>query len=305
MCLETDTSPVLGKEIVLLVFVVHNIKPTLSWWSVFFCFFTAADRMKKILSGLLLAVTLFSGLLFYVPNAEAGARILTVASASSLSYALKEAGRIFEAGSGIKLRFSFASTGVLASQIENGAPFDLFIAADKKYAVRLESSGNLEPDSVITVADGALAIVVNRASGLGVKSLEDLGRVGTRVAIANPAHAPYGTAAVQALKKAGVWQSVQKRLVYGENVRQALQFVESGNAAVGLVALSIARTDGVYIVPVPRTLYSPVEHAAGIVTRSPNRKEAVAFINFLQSPEAVLIFNSYGFTIPEQEGSGK
>ena len=263
--------------------------------------------IKKFIFVFLLVLAVLSGSLLSVPNAEAGAGRLTVASASSLSYALKEAARQFEANSGIKVRFSFASTGVLASQIENGAPFDLFIAADKKYALRLEQSGSLRAGSVVTVAEGALVIVVNRASGIGVKSIQELERAGVRIAIANPAHAPYGAAAEQALKGAGVWQSVQKRLVYGENVRQALQFVESGNAPVGLVALSIASVneDDFLVVAVPRDLYSSVEHAAGIVARSPRSKEAEAFVEFLQTPEAVLIFDSYGFNIPERAGSSK
>jgi len=257
---------------------------------------------KFIITTLLLLATLFGALLSSLP-ATAAEGTITVGAASSLGYALKEVAGEFEAAGGARVRLSLGSSGALATQIENGAPFDLFLAADKTYVMQLEEAGFIERGSVLLFAKGRLVIVVNRASGLRVEGMESLTALvaeGARIAIANPAHAPYGAAAAVALKKAGVWESAAKQVVYGENVRQALQFVQSGNAPVGIVAesLTVGIDAGVSVIRVQGEFYSPIEHAAGIVASSSNRGEATAFLQFLRSPEARTIFTRHGFAIP-------
>ncbi len=254
-----------------------------------------SGRVEKPILVMCFVFAVLCGSVFIPQSALAANGTITVAAASSLSTVLKEIAQRFKSVSGIGVRFSFASTGVLATQIEHGAPFDLFIAADKKYALRLEKKGKLLPGSVKNVALGSLVIVVNRASGLQIISMDDLRTVDARFAIGNPGHVPYGIKAAEALKSAGVWNRVSKRIVYGENVRQVLQFVQSGNAAVGIVAKSIAGVKEVYSVDIPQGLHSPIEYGAGIVTKSPNRKEAELFMSFFLSPEANAVLLANGF----------
>ncbi|MBE9529541.1 MAG: molybdate ABC transporter substrate-binding protein [Proteobacteria bacterium] len=261
------------------------------------------QRAIKFIFTMLLAVAMLSGALLTSLPALAAEGALTVGAASSLGYALKEVAAEFEAAGGARVRFSLGSSGALATQIENGAPFDLFLAADKTYAARLVEAGMIERGSVVQFAKGRLVIVVNRASGHRVEGVESLGPLmaeGVRLAIASPAHAPYGKAAANVLKKAGVWEGVALRVVYGENVRQALQFVQSGNAPLGIVAesLTVGIDARVSIVKVPSEYYATIEHVAGIVASSPNRDTAGAFIRFLMSPEARTILTRYGFSVP-------
>ena len=274
-----------------------NFKPTFPFGR-FFCAFLkvlVGRAVKYILFALTLLVVLC-----IVPNSVEAGRVITVASAASLSAAIKEVAIKFEDDTGVAVRLSFASTGVLASQVESGAPFDLFIAADKKYADRLARKGLLVAGSVRSIAIGRLVIVVNKASGVKIGSIEELTRTSLRrIAIGNPAHVPYGIAAATALKNAGLLESMGDRLVYGENVRQVLQFVQSGNAAVGLVAESIARGKGIYTVSVPEEMYSPVENAGGVLTDSPNRKEATDFLELLLSNYGRTVLRSHGFSTIE------
>lgn len=271
------------------------------------------QRAIKFIFTMLLAVLTLFGVLSTSAVAGSGKGVIMVGAASSLGLALKEIAEEFEAAGGAMVRLSLGSSGVLAAQIENGAPFDLFLAADKNYVTRLEESGFVERGGVVLFAEGRLVIVVNRASGLRVEGMESLGALvagGARLAIANPAHAPYGRAAAVALKKAGVSDAAPKQVVYGENVRQALQFVQSGNAPIGIVAESLTvnlragaregKRAGVSVIKVPSQFYAPIEHAAGVVVGSSKRAEAAAFLRFLLSPAARRILTRYGFTVPEQ-----
>src|ERR1043165_1457669 len=161
---------------------------------------------------------------------------LTIAAASDLTPAFEELGRAFESTNKIKVVFVFGSTGLLTQQIENGAPVDLFAAASMSYVDKLDHEGLIVPDSKAVYARGRITLWTTADSNLRLEGIKDLARPEvTRIAIANPDHAPYGLAARQALESAGIWDVIKPKLVYGDNIRQTLQFAELGNHGVGSV----------------------------------------------------------------------
>src|SRR4030067_2241259 len=188
--------------------------------------------MVPILFSLAIAALLY--LLLPENAAAAGERSITLAAASDLNFAFKDIAAVFEKETGIKVILSFGSTGMFAKQISAGAPFDLFFAADRKYLDDLSVKGHVIPSSVELYALGVIVLAVHKSSGTGVRDLKDLLKPGIRnIAIANPDHAPYGRAAMEALKSAGIWDKLKDRLVYGENIRQTLQFLQTANAQGG------------------------------------------------------------------------
>lgn len=227
---------------------------------------------------------------------------LQVAVAANLATAFPDLARAFQAHSGIRVTPIVGSSGKLAQQIANGAPYDLFLSADEGFVDRLIAQGHVDPTSKRVYAFGRLALVVHRDTGLRVTTVAGLAAPEVRrIAIANPELAPYGRAARQALERAGIWPLVEDRIVMGETVRQALQFVQSGNADAGLVAYSVARVPEVEVYPVREDLYNPIAQAAGIVTRSPHRAEAEQLLDFLTGPQGRAILTRYGYLFPEGE----
>ena len=230
---------------------------------------------------------------------------MLVAAASDLSFVLPELAARFEKETGHTVKLSFGSSGNLFSQIENGAPFDLFFSADLDYPRRLEVAGRVEPGTFYPFAKGRLVLWVSNGSGL------DLGR-GLRllldpavhkIAIANPRHAPYGRAAVAALQHGKIYESVEQKLVFGENISQAAQFVESGNADVGILALSLAvapamKSKGRYF-QIPQNAHPPIEQAAVILKSSHRKQAAQQFLRFLKKPETISLLQQHGFSIAE------
>lgn len=224
---------------------------------------------------------------------------LLVAAAANLQTAFTELGQAFEQQTGQPVRFSFGSTGNLTTQIENGAPFDILAAANESYVDRLAAGGHIVPGSRQLYAQGQLVLVVNRGSGVQATDLQELLSPGvTRVAIANPAHAPYGQAAREALQSAGLWDAVQPKLVLGENVRQTLQFVQTGDAPAGIVARSIAGVPEVSYTPLPAKLHQPLNQALAIVNTSSRPEAARQFINFINSSLGRSIMKKHGFLLP-------
>src|SRR5579862_3010454 len=190
---------------------------------------------------------------------------VTVAAASDLTDAMNEIEANFEKASGCTVRASAGSSGNFLSQIENGAPFDVFFSADIAYPKKLEAEGLAVPGSTYLYAVGKIVLWVRDDSSFNVRKGLALLRdpsVG-KIAIANPQHAPYGRAAEQALRTAGVYDAIKNRLVLGENISQAAQFVESGNADAGILALSLAVSpalkDKGRFSSVPENLYAPIE----------------------------------------------
>jgi molybdate transport system substrate-binding protein len=247
---------------------------------------------------------LFLILMLLTARVSRGAEQITIAAASDLTFALRDIAGRFEKESGQSVRMSFGSSGNFYSQIVNGAPFDLFFSADLEYPKRLEASGLAEPGSFYRYATGRLVLwlradsKIDVNSGLGVLLDPSI----HKIAIANPAHAPYGRAAEAALKKADIYARVANKLVLGENISQAAHFVESGNADAGLLALSLAlapamTSAGSYYV-VPENMYPPIDQGCVILKSSHQKTAAWEFLKFLKRPEIVDLMKQYGFLVP-------
>lgn len=224
---------------------------------------------------------------------------IIVGAAADLQFAFTEIGELFEWETGHKVVFTFGSTGTLAKQIENGAPVDVFAAANIQFVDELRAKGKILSDTQQLYALGRIVLVSNRKAGVAVRDIRDLVRSEVKkVAIANPAHAPYGAAARQSLKAAGVWDQIKSKLVYGENVRQTLQFVQTGNAEAGIVALSIVNVPEVDYVLIDDGLHQPLKQAMAVV--SDTRHEAVArdFVAFVNGPKGRPVMKKYGFLLP-------
>ncbi len=233
------------------------------------------------------------------PASPSPTRPLTIAAASDLQFAFAEIGKRFEAETGEKVTFTFGSTGSLGQQVENGAPVDLFAGADVKLVDGLREKGFIIAETQKHYAVGRIVVAAGKASGLEVKRLEDLLDPQVKhVAIANPDHAPYGLAAKQAMIKAGIWDEIQPKLVLGENIRQALQFVQTGNAEAGVIALSIAEVPEISYTLIDDALHAPIIQALGVIKGSPREQEARAFATFVMGPEGQAIMQKYGFQSP-------
>jgi molybdate transport system substrate-binding protein len=224
---------------------------------------------------------------------------LTISAAADLTFALKELGGVFEDQTGVKTVFNFGSTGQLAQQIEQGAPVDVFLAANVAYVDDLERKGLIVPGTKAIYARGRIVLWVRPDSPLRIERIEDLSAPEIkRVAIANPDHAPYGTAARQALQSAGIWDALQARLVLGENVRQALQYAETGNVDVAIIALSLGITSKGRWALIPEELHRPIDQALAVVRGTRFEQEARRFGAFVLGPEGKPIMRKYGFVMP-------
>src|SRR5271169_1449560 len=257
--------------------------------------------MRKLLALLLL----FTGTL-------ATAQEIIVEAAADMNAALPVIVEGYTKKTGQAVKVSFGSSGNLTNQIRNGAPFDIFFSADEEYPQQLIAEGLASKDTLIRYAIGRLVLWVPGDSPLDLSKLRMnalLDPSVKKISIANPAHAPYGRAAAAALRHYGIYDQVSSRLVLGENVSQAAQFVESGNAQAGLIALSHAlapalRDKGRYWT-VPLDAYPTLNQAAVALSRSKQQDAAGRFLEFLRSPEATSLLATYGFALPpEQHSSG-
>jgi molybdate transport system substrate-binding protein len=222
---------------------------------------------------------------------------LTVAAASDLTQAFEELGREFEAANGTKVVFTFGSTGMLTRQIENGAPVDLFAAANVSYIDELNKKGLIIPDSRAIYARGRITLWTSESSDLRLQGIADLARPEVmRIAIANPDHAPYGLAARQALESAGIWDRVRPKLVFGDNIRQTLQYAETGNVDVSIVALSLSIQSRGRWTLIPEEMHQPIDQGLGILKTTSNEPAARAFAAFLAGPQGQAIMKKYGLS---------
>ncbi len=221
---------------------------------------------------------------------------LTIAAASDLTPAFEELGREFESANKTKVVFMFGSTGMLTKQIENGAPVDLFAAASVSYVDELDKKGLIISDSKSIYARGRITLWTSDTSNIRLQGIADLARPEVmRVGIANPDHAPYGLAAKQALESAGVWDRVQPKLVFGDNIRQTLQYAESGNVDVSIVSLSLSIHSHGRWTLIPEELHQPINQGLAIIKTTRNEKAARAFASFLNGPQGQAIMKKYGF----------
>jgi len=248
-------------------------------------------------------VALYLILLVY-PAGVTLADELTIAAASDLNFAFKELTGEFEKASGHRVKLSLGSSGNFYSQIQNGAPFDLYFSADIGYPRKLEEAGLTVPGSLYRYAVGRIVLWAGHGlpfdMGKGMAVLHEPGI--KKIAIANPKHAPYGRAAVSAMEHFNLYQQVRDRLVLGENISQAAQFVESGACEVGIIALSLAlaptmKTKGTYW-EVPADAHPALEQGAVILRSSQRREVAQEFLEFIKGRTGQEIMKRYGFTIP-------
>lgn len=258
--------------------------------------------MRKLLA----LLVLFGG-------AFAAGQEVVVAAAADMSAALPQLADAYTKKTGRTVKLSFGASGNLTNQIRNGAPFDVFFSADEEYPQQLIAEGLALKDTLYRYAVGRVVLWVPSDSALdlsklGIKALLD--PTVKKISIANPATAPYGRAAAAALHHFGIYDQVSSRLVLGENVSQAAQFVESGNAQAGLIALSHAlapamKDKGRYWT-VPLDAYPTLNQTAVVLSKSKQQEAARQFLDFLRSPEAATLLNSYGFSLPaEQHSSGE
>jgi len=231
-----------------------------------------------------------------------------IAAAADLKFALEEIAQSFRQETGKEVRLVFGSSGNFGAQIENGAPFQMFLSADESHVLELAGKG-LTRDNGTLYAIGRVVLFVPAGSPLEADaSLRDLkralgdGRV-KRFAIANPAHAPYGRAAREALQTQGLWSAIEPRLVLGENASQALQFAASGSTQGGIVPLSLSRAPQVArlgtFALLPAEWHQPLRQRAVLLKNA--GAVAQAFYAYVQAPKAREVFVRYGFALPGEE----
>ncbi len=226
---------------------------------------------------------------------------LTVAAAANLTDVFGEIGKAFKAKTGVDVIFSYGSTAELAQQIANGAPFDLFAAADTEHVDSLVSTGKLTAASRASYALGQLALWIPNSEQSGVRELKDLAGQQVRfIAIAQPELAPYGKASIEVLKNSGLWDTVQRKLVYANSISQAKQWAASGNADAAFTAYSLVLHERGTILKADPHLYHPIEQALAIVTSSPRIQEATQFRSFLLGPEGRAILAKSGYLLPSR-----
>lgn len=246
---------------------------------------SSVSNMSAGLSSFL-AIFLVAGL-----SNLSGQSTLTMAAASDLTNLEPVLQRAFEKTNPIRLRWVTGASATLAQQIENGAPYDVFLSANAQFVERLASERKIEPNSVRPYATGRVGIVwrdgkhhdINELAGPSVRF----------VALPNPKLAPYGVAAQQAIEHVGIWKAVQPKVVYGENVRQTLQLFESGNADAVLTSDSLLQ--GKPATVIPANWHDPIVQKGGVVATSSQKTVARQFLDFLNSAAAREIFSKFGF----------
>jgi molybdate transport system substrate-binding protein len=262
-------------------------------------------KNQRILNAAISYALLITLVVFMPANGlTATTQELTIAAASDLNFAFKELVSEYEKQTGNHVKLSLGSSGNFFSQIQNGAPFDLYFSADIGYPKKLEDAGLTVPGSLYRYAVGRIVVWTGHESHSDVaKGFESL-REPTikKIAIANPKHAPYGRAAVAAMEHFKVYDQVKDKLVLGENISQAAQFIESGACDIGIIALSLAlaptmKARGTYW-EVPADAHPPLEQGAVILKSSIHQEAAKGFVNFLKNPQGQEIMKRYGFTLP-------
>lgn len=225
-----------------------------------------------------------------------------VAVAANFTAPIQALAPDFEKATGHKLVASFGATGQFYAQIKNGAPFDVFLSADDTTPAKLESEGDSVPASRFTYAIGSLVLWSADAAYLdGTDAALKAGQF-RHLSIANPKAAPYGLAATQVLDRLGLSEAVKGKLVEGQNITQAHQFVSTGNAELGFVALSQVYKDGkvgsgsAWVVP--DTMYDPIRQDAVILKPGANNPAAAALVQYLKGPQAAKVIESFGYKLP-------
>ncbi|MFO0889833.1 MAG: molybdate ABC transporter substrate-binding protein [Isosphaeraceae bacterium] len=230
---------------------------------------------------------------------------LRIAAASDLQRVLPKLTERFSTGRRIIIVSTFDASGRLAEQIKAGAPFDVFLSANRALVDDLAKAGAVLPETVRDYAVGSLVLGLGASAPGTVGSLEDLRKPEIRkIAIANPDYAPYGIAARQALQKAGLWSALEPKIVRADSVRQALFYVQNGDAEAAFVSRSLIDPGQVRTVPVDPALHDPLVQSLGVVSASRHRDEAAALARFLLGEEGQSILHGAGFEKPGGPGRG-
>jgi molybdate transport system substrate-binding protein len=231
------------------------------------------------------------------PPAGAPAEIL-VAAASGLAGAMPELADVFEAESGVRVVVTLGSSGQLAQQVMQGAPVDVFLSADEEWVDRLEQAGRLAAGTRAVYANGALVLLAGRESSPPMAVAELADPQYSRIALANPEHAPYGIAAMQALEAVSILETVRSRLILAENVRQTVQFAETRSVDVSITALSLMDSARHRWTRVPAELHEPLTQTAAVIAGRPRDDAARAFVAFLLGPRGREILGRYHYVLP-------
>ena len=229
---------------------------------------------------------------------------ITIAAASDLNFAFREIATEYEKASGNHVRLTLGSSGNFYAQIQNSAPFDLYFSADIAYPKKLEEAGLTVPGSLYQYAVGRIVLWTGNGAPLDLSKGLEILREPTikKIAIANPKHAPYGRAAVAAMEYFKVYDQVKDKLILGENISQAAQFIESGACDIGIIALSLAiapamKSKGTYW-EVQAEAHPSLDQGAVILKQSKNQEAARQFLEFIKGPQGQEIMKRYGFTLP-------
>lgn len=226
---------------------------------------------------------------------------IRVAAAASFAVAFEALGRAFEAETDREVRFTFGASGSLAHQIEHGAPFDVFASADESFVRRVVDTGACEAASAGPFTRGRL-VVWTRAGLTPPRALADLAEPRfSRVALASPEHAPFGIASRQALRRAELWATLEPRVVYAENVRQTLQFAQTGNVDVAFIARSLVHDQPHLLVDA--ALHAPITQSLAVCRGGARRDDARAFARFVRSPAGSAVLARFGFSALDADAS--
>src|SRR5580658_10756037 len=252
--------------------------------------YPAIKRSLLLLVALLLAIG---------SPAQTPKREVTVAAAANLGDVFQALGPQFEAATGIHPVFSFASTAQLAQQIENSAPFDVYAAADVEHVDQLDKKGLLLPRSRAVYATGILALWIPPGSAAKIDGPEGLVQPSVKViALAKPELAPYGLAARETLQRSGIWERVQPKVVYADNINMAKQYGASGNADAVFTAYSLVLKEAGKVIKVDEKLHNPIDQALGIVAASKHPDTARQFVDFLLTGKGRDILGNSGYRVP-------
>lgn len=227
---------------------------------------------------------------------------VVVATAANVQFVMQELQKVFEQDSGIKLELVVSSSGKLTAQIREGAPFDVFVSADTRYPQEIHTNGGSDAAPKV-YARGAL-VLWSRDSTVAPQLASLSSSEIKKIALANPRTAPYGTAAVQVLQKAGLYEQVKSKLVYGESIAQTSQYIATGAADVGFTALSVVlspemKNKGRWVL-LDSTSYDPIDQSAVLLRHSetsPKKEKSQQFFDFLYSDKAKAIFRQYGYSV--------
>ncbi len=225
---------------------------------------------------------------------------LTISAAASMTEAFQELGPAFTEATGTEVIFNFASSGQLAEQIRQGALVDVYAAANVNFVDQLDKEGFLIPETKAIYAQGRITLWVPQDSPLQIETVDDLAQPEIeRIAIADPANAPYGVASVEALESAGIWDELSPKILLGKNISQTLSYAQTGEVDVAIVALSLSLPNDGRWVLIPAEMHNPLNQAMAVLANTKHPDEAEAFVNFvIKNSDGRAIMQKYGFMLP-------